>query len=118
TLEEADGSPFDRPRESSGDEQWRAGDDPDEGSSREENGPGPLDVEPAWRTIEPVRARYHDGTQEGADAVRVWLRSHATDVHIHPDLAVTWRGRDGEDYLPPGKWVVRYRGQLSVMTRE
>jgi hypothetical protein len=57
-----------RPPRERDDEQWGSGDDPDEGSTREEDGPGPLDVEPAWRTLEPVRAIYHDGTPDGADA--------------------------------------------------
>lgn len=104
-------------RERGSDEQWKDGDDPDEGSTREEP-PGPLDVEPAWRTIEPLRARYHDGTPDGADAVARWLKTHATDVHVAPDLSVTWRGGDGTDYLPPGKWVTRYRGAFQVLTRE
>lgn len=105
-------------RSSGHDEQWQPGDDPDEGSSREPEGPGPLDVEPAWRTLDPLRARYHDGTPDGAQAVARWLKGHATDVHVRPDLGVTWRGRDGEDYLPPGKWLTRYRGALDVLTRE
>jgi hypothetical protein len=100
------------------DEQWETGASPDEGSTREPEGPGPLDVEPAWRTIEPLRARYHDGTPDGADAVARWLHSHATDVHVGPDLSITWRGGDGTDYLPPGKWVTRYRGRFDVLTRD
>lgn len=119
-LMPVDGDPFGKTSspESGRDEQWKDGGDPDEGSSREEDGPGPLDVEPAWRTVEPMRARYHDGTPDGAEAVARWLRSHATDVHVEAQLAVTWRTQDGEEYLPPGKWVVRYRGRLAVMTRE
>lgn len=107
--------------ETSRDEQWEPGSSPDEGSTREDpDGPGPLDVEPAWRTLEPLRARYHDGTVDGADRVMRWLRSHAKDVHVEHDLGVSWATPDGVEYLPPGKWVTRdgQTGQLDVLARE
>lgn len=114
------GKPVEPPRERGerdNDEQWRDGDDPDEGSTREEP-PGPLDVEPAWRTVEPMRGRYHDGTPEGADRVARWLRERSKNVHVDHTLSVSFETKDGTEYLPPGKWVVAYRGKLDVLTRE
>lgn len=109
-----------RPQESGDDEQWTPGDAPDEGSTADPEGPGPLDVEPAWRTLQPLRARYHDGTPDGAQAVARWLKGHAKDVFVEPNLAVSWQGQDGGDFVVPGKWVTRdgQTGQLDVMTRE
>jgi hypothetical protein len=109
----------DRPAREREDEQWASGSSPDEGATVGAEPPGPLDVEPAWRTLHPLRARYHDGTPDGADRIVRWLRAvGATDAHAGPDLSVTWRGGDGTDYLPPGKWVALFRGRYEVLTRE
>lgn len=98
-----------RPVESRDDEQWQDGDDPDEGSTREEDGPGPLDVEPAWRTLHPWRAIYHQGGERGAQKVADWLRPHVRDVAVHADSLGRWYvwGREGELIVREGEWATR-----------
>lgn len=84
----------------------RGGDLDDVGRTAEEEPPGHVDTEPAWRTLHPLRARYHDGTPDGADRVARWLRERgAENVHVTPSLSVTWDDQDGGWLVIPGQWV-------------
>lgn len=118
--------PFDRPaaEETDDDEQWDTGqtvvDPEDRPEPVREDPPGDLDKAPAFRTLHPTRAIYHDGTPEGAQAVAAWLRGHAHSIDVKPDHTVMWSGGDGRELLIPGKWATRdgQTGQFEVWTRE
>lgn len=127
------GDPFGRPDppESSRDEQWSGSGmvDPEKRSPRrtdverplseldgeeelprhpEPDGPGPLDVAPAWRTLQPWRAVFHAGGPDGARAVMDFLRGHATAVHAEDGDVVCWEAGDpGGWTLLPGQWLTR-----------
>lgn len=115
-----DGDPFGRPSYGGDLVEDRGGDLDDVGSTRDEDGPGPLDVLPAWRTLQPWRAVYHSGTPEGAEAVRIFLRDRTPAANIQRDLSVSWITPDGDEYLPPGKWLTidGQTGAFDVWTRD
>lgn len=102
--------PFDRPEppERDGDEQWDPGRtvvDPED--RPEPAGPGPLDVAPAIRTLQPWRFVFHLGGPDGARQVMDWLKGHATDIRAEDGDVVLWRDADGEWQLLPGRWCTR-----------
>lgn len=123
-----DASPFtDRPTPAEGDddEQWDVGRtvlDEDEKPARApaEEELGQLDVAPAWRTLQPWRAIYHEGGPAGAGKVISWLRGSATDVTVHAEHAVTWRSAAGIEILTAGRWVTRdgQTGHFETWSRE
>lgn len=121
------GDPFaDRPTppERGSDEQWDVGQtvvDPEDRPPRPgaEQPPGPLDVAPAWRTLQPYRAAFHAGGDAGARAVLTFLRGHVHGTAVDPTSdVVTWGDRDGTWELPPGQWVTRdgQTGRFDIWT--
>lgn len=117
-----DSDPFDRRSRSGGGDlvEDRGGDLDDVGRTADDGGPGPLDVLPAWRTLQPWRAVYHSGTPEGAEAVRIFLRDRTPVANVQRDLSVSWITPDGDEYLPPGKWLTvdGQTGRFDIWTRE
>lgn len=126
-LDYGDGDPFDRP-------------DPvdldDVGSTREEepapreddDGPGALDVTPAWRTLQPWKAIYHRGGVDGARRVREWCHRYGIQTidpeefcAEHPDdVVLNHRPGHAPDVLQAGRWLTRdgQTGLLELWTRD
>lgn len=115
--------PFDRPPppERDDDEQWDVGRtvvDPEE--RPDPQGPGPLDVAPAIRTLQPWRFVFHHGGPDGAREVMDWLKGHAKDIRAEDGDVVLWGDADGEWQLLPGRWCTRdgQTGEFDTWTDE
>jgi len=100
--------PFGRPvpPETGGDEQWDTGQTIVDPEPRQEP-PGPLDVAPAIRTLQPWRFAFHAGGPDGARAVMDWLKGHSRDIRCEDGDVVLWHDQDGDWQLLPGRWVTR-----------
>lgn len=122
-----DEDPFARPGMSDIDEVGSTREE-EPGDREDDDGPGALDVTPAWRTLQPWKATYHRGGVDGARRVREWCHRYGIPTidpedfcAEHPDdVVLDHRPGHAPDILEAGRWLTRdgQTGRLEMWSRD